>query len=387
MAASQIWTYKDLVDHLIDWLGANPSSEARRDARGAALNALRELTSEHQWSYYYQLGRVNTVAPYSTGTVEYDHTGGTYERQLTLTSGTWPTWSSQGTVILNNITYEVAARKSATVLTLAVHNNPGADVAAGTSYNIYQDSYPLPTDFQSLGQMVITGYDFFLTFERPGDLLQRRRIYRGQAMPRSYTVQGSPDFMNTMQVVYYPPPDAIYAMDFVYKRRPRGLSIEDHHTGKVTTTADSATVTGTGTAWASRHVGTMFRVSRTTELPTSPFGDNQPVCSRIVTAVNSATSITLDDTVPESLSSAPYVLSDPIDVEDGCMLTALLRCAEFQLAHKRRTTERELLERYWMQALIKARETDSRSFADSQAGPQAGWPTRLANYPRGADVP
>lgn len=386
-AAATLYTYKDMVDHLLDWLGANPTGEARRDARGAVINAMLLLTSSHNWSYYYQQGRINTVAPYTTGTITYDHTGGTYERMVTLAVGTWPSWASQGVLILNNITYEIASRKSDTVITLGVHNNPGTDVGAGTSYTIYQDSYPLPTDCRAIGELILSGYVYCLEFDRLGDLLQRRRIYRGQAMPRVYTIVGSSDYMNVMQVVFYPPPDTIYPVDFVYQRRPRGLATEDFHEGRVATTADSATITGSGTNWASRHLGSVFRLSRTRELPTSPFGDNQPVCNRIVVAVNSATSITLDDTVPETFASAPYLLSDPIDIEDGAMLVALLRCAEFQLSHKRNKADRQLLERYWMDALLKARETDSRSFSDKRMGPGMGWPTRLADFPRGSDVP
>jgi len=384
MASIQVATWKDLVDHLMDFLGAHPGGEARRDARRSIFNSMRELTTGHNWSYYYRQGRIVTSAPYLTGTVSYDHTGGTYERLVTLTGGSFPAWAAQGRILIGTTIYEVADRKSATEITLAIHSNPGADVAS-TSYTLYRDAYPLPVDCRSIGMMIIDNFTTDITFEHPSSMLSRQRVWRGTATPRFYSVLGSPDFLGTLQLGVFPPPDQAYGLSFVYQRRPRQLAVEDHHQGKISTTAGSASVTGSGTAFTSKLQGSVLRISQTAELPTAPWGSNPPAVSRIVVAVNSATSLTLDDTVSETMTNVPYLISDPVDIEDGAMMTALLRCCERQMGVARSKEDRQILEKAWIDALILAREADSRSFKDENVGGQQRWPYRLANFPLGGD--
>lgn len=386
MASVRLTTWKDLIDHLVDWLGANPGAEAHRDARRASLNGLRDLATAHRWSYFYGRGRINTSAPYSAGTIAYTHTGGLAERLVTLTGGVWPFWAALGYINIGQISYEVATRLSDTKITLSSVSNPGADVAAGASYQLARDTYPLPVDVVSIGMLIRIGGVYPLCWEHPSVWLERQRVYRGPADPRTYCLRGSPDYIGALALSLYPTPDQAYQLDFIYQRQPRQLRIDEYKTGTVGTTAGSATVTGVGTAWSSRLVGTIFRVSRTQDYPTSPFGANPSVCERIVTAVSSTTAMTLDDTVPESLGSAKYILSDPVDIEEGAMMTALLRGIEFQMAHARRMKDRAQSEQDYTRAILLARETDSRNFRDERVGGSGAYPYRLADMPRGADV-
>ena len=78
------------------------------------------------------------------------NSGGANERQLTIAAGTWPTWAARGRVSISNATYAVENRVSTTILTLRPDQNPGADVAAGTAYNLYQQAYTLPVNFRRL---------------------------------------------------------------------------------------------------------------------------------------------------------------------------------------------------------------------------------------------
>lgn len=378
-------TWKDLIDHLVDWLGGNPGAEAHRDARRASLQGLRKLASAARWSYLYDRLRVNTVAPYSTGTVAYDHAGGAHERLLTLTSGTWPEWAAQGSVRIGEVSYEVAERKSDTLVTLSVNSNPGADVAS-TSYTLYRDTYPLPTDFTAAGPLIIVGHSTLLSYEVPTTWLERQRVLTGEALPATYCVRGDPNYQNALAISLFPPPDAAYQIDGVYERRPRDLKVEDYSAGTVSCTAGASTLTGSGTAWASKLVGTVIRLSASAQnLPTAEWGSNPAQQERVVTAVNSATSITVDEVWDETQTAVKYRASDPVDVESGSMLNALLRACEFQLAMARRMPDRAQAERDYERELILAREADSRSFAAAAVGPNRPWPVRLADMPTGAD--
>ncbi len=99
MSGPALTTFADLVDYTFDYLGENATDTARRDGKRAILNAYRELTMSARWVYFISRMRFNTVAPFistSTITIEYVHTGGTVERQVTLTGSTWPTCGRPG---------------------------------------------------------------------------------------------------------------------------------------------------------------------------------------------------------------------------------------------------------------------------------------------------
>ena len=104
----------------------------------------------HDWSFLYKQDSITLQDNYATGTIAYDHTGGTHELQVTLSGGTWPTWAIEGMIEIDGVDYGVATRISDTVILLDANNNPGADVAASTSYDLHKDDYDLPDDFGSI---------------------------------------------------------------------------------------------------------------------------------------------------------------------------------------------------------------------------------------------
>lgn len=90
MAETLLWTYQDAVEWVLDAQNANETNTgaAQRLARKAVQEAYREIVNLHQWSYLEGRYQFVASAPYSTGTITYDHTGGANERMATLASGT-----------------------------------------------------------------------------------------------------------------------------------------------------------------------------------------------------------------------------------------------------------------------------------------------------------
>lgn len=386
MATIALTTYRDLMDHTLDYLGSSASKDANRDARRAIQAAYRELTYSHRWSYFYQRGRLNTVASYTTGTITYTHTGGSSERLVTLAGGTWPSWADLGQIAVNNIVYQVAERKSDTLITLSINSNPGANVAAGTSYTLYRDSYVLPVDFLACDEMINTNNYLRLRFVPPGTWLSRQRILHSPATPHIYSIAGGADYYGAMSVSFFPPPDQIYAIDFLYQRRPRPLLIDEYKTGTASVNATSTTVTGTGTTWTSSMVGSAIRLSgNTTDFPTNNIGANLYVAERIITAFTSATSITVDAAINTGYTGVKYLISDPVDIEEGAMMNALLRCIEKQTTISRIMRNEQIAEETYRKTLLWARETDSRSFARTGSGGDSDV-YRLIHFPKGPDV-
>ncbi len=385
MATSRmrLTTYQDLVDHLSDYVGSSTGDDSIRFCRRAAQDAYNHFPSIHNWSYLYSRGRVTTSFPQTTGTIAYANSTLT----VTLTGATWPSWVTQGVLVINNIPYAIASNPTSTTLTLPPQNNPGADVAAGAAYTLYQDAYSLPIDFTQCDEIMNINFGLRLTYEHPSQWLTFQRIYRGPATPRLYCITGSPGFFGAMAVRFFPPPDDIYFMDFIYKRRPRQMSVVLVSAGTASTTSGSTTVTGSGTSWDTTMVGSSIRFSAigNNVVPTGPSGENPFFLERTVLSVASTTSLTVDQDPVYTGTGLAYAISDPVDVEEGAHLNFLLRLCEKQLRLARRikATPEEVAD--YEASKMEAMEADNRSSMRQAVG-AGGYPRRLRDFPSGPDM-
>lgn len=383
MSQLRLTTYQDAIQHVVDYLGAASGDDNVRFARAAVQDAYNEFPAVHQWSYLFTRGRINTVAPYTTGTITYTDT----TRTVTLASGTWPSWVLQGVLIINNIPYAIASNPSSTTITLTPQSNPGADVAAGTSYTLYQDSYSCPIDFASTDEVANISNGLDLEFEHPSTWLTFQRVYRGPATPRHYTIIGSTAYFGLMSMRLYPPPDAIYPLDFMYKRRPRALSVAEYTAGTVATTSGSTTINGSGTSWNSDMVGSVIRFSAAgnTDTPTGPSGENPFSYERTVLAVSAVDTITVDADPGITTTGIHYAISDPMDIEEGAMLSFFWRYVEKKIRSGRRMTPAEGEMESYAESLERALEADNRSTSRQAAGGAGRFGRRLRDFPSGAD--
>lgn len=379
-------TYQDLLDHLIDFLGANVSSEADRDARRAIFSALRIFSNAHRWSFYYQRGRISTQAQFGTASgVTVQYTAAT--QQLVVSGATWPTWIVQGIVLLNNIEYPVVSQTDSQTIVLDPNNSPSADMAAGSTFMAYLDTYALPADFISMDELINATYVMGLDYVHPSQWLAKHRLVYTPATPYRYTITGHPSYFGTMAVRLFPAPDTTYQLDYIYQRRARPLQIDNYSTGTVNVSANNQIIAGNGTAWTSKMIGCVIRFSADgVSLPTGLIGSNPYNYERVIIGVTNGTSLTLDATIPDSWNGVKYLISDPVDIEDGAMLTAFLRCCEWQLARSRNMRDRTEIEQEYNRALIRAKEADSRSFQERAAGVVPANRLRLAYMPRGGDI-
>ena len=379
MGVIQMATYHDAVEHLIAYAGGDPQAKTVSDCQRAVAAGYREFNASFRWSYLWQKGRISVVAPYSTGTITYTHS----TRAVTLASGTWPSWAAFGSLVIASVSYEVASRTSDSEIILSVNSNPGANVAAGTSFSIGRDTYPMPCDFQQTHDLIEASTSHVCSFVTPAEWMSRRRPTSSTGKPYFFCVTADPNYMGTMAARFSPTPDAAYSFDFLYHRRPRQLVTLDYSTGTVTSASGSATVTGTSTVFRDAHIGSVLRFGSAGETspPTGIVGTLPYLYERMVTARASATSLTVDETLPETLTNVKYRLSDPLDLEDGVMMTAFLRCCEKQLRLLRRMRSENIRgeDEAYMLALLQAREADKRSLAPQVAGELVAYRRRLSD--------
>lgn len=381
MAAPILHTYADVIRHGERFLRnrgitLEDGAPSHGDIRAAISQAYHELPGRRTWSYFKRHSRLNLTAPYSTGTIEYVHTGGTYERQLTLTDGTWPEWAIHGEVVINDVPYRIDDRKSTAVVTLDPRVNPGADIAAETSYELVRTYYTLPNNFVSMG--IPSQQDWGeLTYVASDVWMLNYSQCNTTGTPTFYTIMGDPSLLGNMALYLFPAPSVADTLDFIYQARPRPLIQAGYSAaeckGTVSTVADNTTITGFDTAFDDSMAGSIIRVSSNAkDPPTALDGYNVRVDERTIISVPSATSLTVDTGLRESLTKVKYSISDPIDLEPG-LLAVFLRCVEKHLAILFDLKNSERIERNYENAYILAAEQDSRVHALRVAGDDYGW--------------
>lgn len=339
MPAPFLSTYQDIVDFCVIQSRGGGSDVEQRDVRAAAFLAYQKLGGIHDWQFYRKIHRVQLEGSYSTGTVAYDHTGGTYERQLTLTTGTWPSWAASGRLIIDDVVYEVERRISDSVVTLDATFTPQADITAGETYTLIRTSYDMPWDFRGSWEGVDENA-YQPHYVSPEEWNAVDRIYPTTTSVWYFTILPSVDAYATWRLVVHGYPSTDETLDFLYQGRPRPIRYTGYETkcrGTFAATAGAATVTGSGTSFDSTMIGSIFRTSTTSTAPTGIYDLNPWNEQKTIVSVTSTTVLTVDTVFSDTYSADAFVISDPLDIDEN-LNQALIALTRAELS-KIRTAE------------------------------------------------
>jgi len=334
---TEVWTYQDLVDRLLD----GPFGQLQRDgrnyrlARRAVSRAYRDLQTMHKWSYLERRGQLTTVAQQTTGTIAYDHTGGSSERLITLTGATFPTDAKYYSLLVDTRIYQIGKYLSSTTVQLREETNPGADLDAGTSCTLFRAKYPAPAGLRRVSNLVDLTTGNVLTGVSNAMLLDYMATSYTPQQETCFTVRNTGTTFGGLEFELSPPPASACTYDYAYEAACRPLLIERVTKGSVSVSAGSTTVTGTSTSFRAAHVGSLIRFAdnTTSDMPSPYEGnleiDNPYVAQRTIVSVASATSLTIDAAIDATTAytSVRYIISDPVDVDAYSMLSALERLA------------------------------------------------------------
>jgi len=378
----EVFTFADALDALQDFATGRASVSAAIQRR-CVRAAYRKVLTAHDWSFLKVKGGLRVYAPQTDGTIAFDLTGGVYERQVTLTDATWPAWIEDAALRIGDVVCDVEEYKSATVVTLDAALNPGADVAAGTSYSAYPRWYALPNDF---GQMIaVIGEPTWGTIQPVpySDPIALDQYGVGTGGTCRYAIGAAPDRYGQMAIFAQPPFDANGVLNFVYRKKARDLRYSGYNSGEyagtVSVTAGLPTVTGVATTFESGMVGSIFRISATASRPTGLEGINAWAEQRVVAAVAiGGLSLTLDANIATTRAAKGYVISDPIELE-GAVWEAFLRACEEQYAAHRGVKDLPAIAALAEEALRRAKAADCRVIQPQQAAVGGPYQSRLAD--------
>lgn len=390
-----IQTYQDCVDGLIDYLGGGPSDQVLRDVRRSILESYRDLPNSHKWPYLYRQGRVLTQAPYygndvdPRATISYQHSGGAKPRTVTISGSTWPSWSGSAFLrvstaeeaAFNYQMYKVAKLLSATTLQLDDEVNPGRDLPSGTLFILYQDSYQLPADLIYQDQPFYELNLGKMQYVQPSEWLFENRYILSQGTPEWYCITGDLNYPGRLVMRIVPFPSDSKTIDFMYMRRPRPLIYQHQHGGLASVGSGGTTVTCTQGTFTPTMEGSVIRLAGNAKTPSNAIGSvagyNPAVLEAMIINYVSATAVTIDAPAPAALTSVGFYVSDPIDFQQGTMLTAFLRMCESKLANYRKLKDKDSVQAGALFALEQGKAASQTSYAGRVAGPRSSPRLRL----------
>jgi len=385
-------TLWDAIDYTLDQVVAGDySPRSRRLALQAVRDAYTEIPVRRNWRYFYRSFTLSTVASQTSGSVAYDYTGGTYERQLTLTSNTWPSDVTKYGLYIAGVRYGIETRKTSTVITLRDGDCPTADIDSGTSYTLARDTYELPDTIREVLYVHdVNAPGRMLMCVEPSDILQEQRVMRNTSQPLMYAAYRSELNAGSIAIHFAPSPGTARTYQYHALCWPLPLKTLEYSVGTVATTSGSSTVTGTSTVFTADHAGAVIRFSKTgdTSIPTDLQGEidknrlNPYAMQRVIRTQDSSTSLTLEQDADTTLSGSGYRISSRIDIEPGAMRNAFLRCCEAKFATQDRKGAEEREARY-EKALIFAMAADQRV---ADMGGRQYFPHNLAGIASSVDL-
>ena len=382
--ATTILTYADCIDALADFtrMASTGVSLPVSSLKRAVVQAYNEVSAAADWSFLKRPVRITLREAQTTGTVVFDLAS----RALTLSDATWPSWVLDSAVLIGERLCEVESSSSSTVIVLRADACPVEDVAS-TTYELYPRWYLLPADFHSmhkpmeeeswrLGQQVT-----------PEDMAALQKYeYGTTGSVRCFSIGPAEGIYGRMALSVWPRTDDTESLDLLCRHSPREL----RHSGKeatdfvgtVSTTADSAAVTGSGTSFLSTMVGALLRTANTASdrnLPTGWDGAHPRNEEQSIATVTNGTSLTTNSALAATVAGVAYVVSDPVDLPVQ-MHNVLLRTAELHLARRLGIKNIAFYVRAARDAMRQAKASEGGLVRGREiAGVDARVPVRLAD--------
>lgn len=377
-------SYHDSVNQILQMVGASlTDGRSLQLAKLAVQEAQQLLMSERDWKYLDRWFKFTTDASYATGTITYDHTGGSSERLVTLAAGTWPTWAGYGMLLVDRKMYQVERRLSDTTLTLTEQANPGSDLAALTEYEIYREAYTLPADF-NLTYSLNRVNDWDPRYVTPGEFEAERESQEYTGQPRVFSILRDPVDVERQAIWFYPGPNSAESFQAFIQRRPVELKTFDYQTGTASTTAGAVAVTSSGAAFDSNMVGAVIRFGDATSVPNSlESGSKVYDHEAEIVAVPTSSTLTLAQGASKTSSSVKFRISSRIDTDSGSLWVALMSCARWRFRVLTQAAASQVTQGFndYRTALFNAAMDDGSKNLGSRAAAESPVSAAL-NYPQ-----
>ena len=329
----ELFTFQDAVERVLTTVGARGGHPGElASARNAVIDAMRELPGRFSWSYYKRSLQITTNSPVYNLNAAYTHTGGANERQLVLTSGTWPANAASGQVVMLGTIFKIGKRINDTTVQLSENTNPGRDLAAQDLTLVYT-AYNIGTRVRRLASLQESQTDLPIDYASHQDLLQFQHINPVPSTPVLFNIHQSGSSINSMEVEFAPPPLDQRTYTLAIEAQPRQLRT---HEDNLTVTTSGTAVTATTGTFKSRHLGSVIRFSSDATPPTGTAGQsdsyNPYVEQKIITSIVSSSEATISSALSEDLTGVAAIVTDPLDIDHNTLLGLFIAMATRKFA-------------------------------------------------------
>lgn len=253
-------TFLDIQNQVVTISNVQQQTDLIKKSINIALNRVAEY---FEWPFYIvNTGVITTAAPYNTGTCTVVNSSAT----ITGSSTVWTSAMAGRKFRFNNdqAYYRIKSVESVTSLTLTAPYQ-GSTNSTGATYSIYKDEYRLASDVDTY-KTIVQIQNAIAMFSTPP-----ARFDKFFPTPYSYAHP-------TLEIM-------------------EGTQLDTYTTGTVTVTANSSTITGTATSWASvEGLGRMSQITVGTNVYT-------------IKSVNSDTSLTIYETPTTTATASTYTIT------------------------------------------------------------------------------
>lgn len=186
----------------------------------------------YEWSFLKPVTTLVTIAPYDTGTIAITIT----ETTVTLTGGTWPSWTAtHGSLVVDTVEYVIASRTSDSEIELASAWTATTETAADFILK-HDGNYDLPDDFAGIeGRLVVESLNYKpdLLLVGEGQIRSLRQQapqnltgsisstpYYAAIRPKAHT---DPTTGQRFEIMFFPLPSVVLTISYVKRILPQML--------------------------------------------------------------------------------------------------------------------------------------------------------------------
>lgn len=340
-------TYSDIVARLRDRIGyASDDAPEERKTKRAVRDALRDLPTKNNWTYYNREWQFFTSASVSLN-ITYTHS----TKTAVVNSGTIPSDVVHGQFFYRGIRCLIDSVDGST-LTLHGTQNPGEDLTA-TNILWTRQTYPAPsiTKINGIWRVHETRP---LQYVTPQELAYRDSIWEG-GTPVIYSVVNA-SVLGNNDIMISPPPsvrEAYRVSAIVAPSAPTVFRDESEATGS------SGAFTFTAPEATSGWVGCVVRAAPASSNKREDIINEDWSWQAIITAV-AGTTVTVNIALPSTFTAETVIVSSLIDIDREAMQTYFEALAYAYYARNMANKDREAAEALAIRAFRDARAADSQ---------------------------
>lgn len=323
----------------------------------AIQSAIMSLHSKHPWRYYRRQVRFNTSAQ-QVVQITYDHTGGTNERQATLSSGTWPTDATYGELLIGEKTYRIEERVSDTVVTLESDFSLSEDYSGGATWQ--RRSYQLPREMTKVFyvQNMETQLPLFEVSADEYSSDMYTPYTSGYA--QNFTWQNTGGRFGASEITIWPAPTASQIIEVSASVVPHKPTINIIDGDDLSGTSGSKEVGFDATTFDSSVIGSVIRISKTGNAPKG-FSSDEHAFEAFIVGLDGESTLLISEPLTESFTDSGFAISSPIDIETSVMLEAVEDEAYYQYTknhdHQGRQEAAQMARKSFIESVVR----DNRS--------------------------